>query len=394
MKILMVCTRIPYPLTAGFRIRTYNEAKYAKKAGHSVDLIYMDASRQSENYSNELSEAFDNIFCQKVSKIEATLNLIKAIFDPQLPLQVALYKNREMKKYIDAISQNYDVIIGNNIRTAELLSETVAEKVVFDYHDAISYNYQNAILCTKGLKKLIYKIEYRRVLAYEKIVSKRFRRSVIISNEDKDCLKSYGCKTDTMTVIPVAVRDDILDRSNYFNDSEDAICFLGKMSYQPNEEAVIWFVKNVYLQLKKRCPILKFYIIGVEPSVTVQKLEQEDGIYVTGFMENPYELISHCKVMVVPIQNGAGMQNKVLESMVVGTPTVISPIAAEGMNGKDGEYYYVATTPEDYIEKIHQLLNNSQLRINMGTAARHLVESQYSWDVLWDKWEYIIADKK
>ena len=34
MKILILSSRIPYPLTAGFRIRIYHGAKRLKEAGH------------------------------------------------------------------------------------------------------------------------------------------------------------------------------------------------------------------------------------------------------------------------------------------------------------------------------------------------------------------------
>ena len=54
--------------------------------------------------------------------------------------------------------------------------------------------------------------------------------------------------------------------------------------------------------------------------------------------------------MIVPIRNGAGMQNKILESMVVGTPCIISSIAEEGLNGINWQTYIVANSKNEYIE--------------------------------------------
>ncbi len=94
--------------------------------------------------------------------------------------------------------------------------------------------------------------------------------------------------------------------------------------------------------------------------------------------------------MVVPIRHGAGMQNKVLESMQVGTPTVISPIAAEGLDGADGREFLLAEQAEDYIEKIMALYNDSALRKKIGQNGQQLVENTYSWKVLAQKWVTIV----
>ncbi len=166
---------------------------------------------------------------------------------------------------------------------------------------------------------------------YERDIVRYFDRNIIISKEDRDYLGKNGADTGNIEVIPVAVRDDIRNRKTDYMNDQNAICFLGKMSYQPNEDAVIWFCRDIFPALKARIPDLTFYIIGIEPTKKVLALGKTAGIVVTGFVENPFEIVARCKAMVVPIRNGAGMQNKILESMVVGTPTVISRIAAEGL---------------------------------------------------------------
>ena len=85
--------------------------------------------------------------------------------------------------------------------------------------------------------------------------------------------------------------------------------------------------------------------------------------------------------MVVPIRNGAGMQNKILESMVVGTPCVISTIAEEGLGGKNGQTYIVADTVSEYVDAIEMLIQNPQTRKKIGEEASLFVK-QYMWDEL------------
>lgn len=391
MKILFLSTRIPYPLTAGFRIRIYNEAKYLKKAGHQISLMYIGNLEDYQRYKQELKIVFDKIYLIQLNKIEAIFNLCKTVFNPVKPFQVALYESSRFYKHLKELAGEYDVIIGNTIRTAEYLRRIGADKAILDLHDAISYNYKNAIKNMKGLQKLIYKIEYYRVLHYEKDSIRTFRKVVIISEDDKNYFWKNGVDVRHVSVIPVAVRDDITaQKTNYKQISRD-ICFLGKMSYQPNEDAAIWFAQSVLPILRKDCPDIQFSIMGIEPSPKVKSLESWGNIKVTGFLDDPYAYISTCLAMVVPIRNGAGMQNKVLESMYVGTPTVISPIAAEGIAGQNGVHYLQANTPEEYAHSILQLLKSPQLCQLIGEKARKLVNDKYTWGVLSAQWEKLIS---
>lgn len=391
MKILFLSTRIPYPLTAGFRIRIYNEAKYLKRAGHQVSLLYMGNSADYQNYKQELENVFDKVYLIQISKIEVILNLCKTVFNIAKPFQVALYESRDFYKKIKELSVEYDVVVGNTIRTAEYLRKIEPNKVVLDLHDAISYNYKNAIAHTEGLKKLIYKIEYRRVLHYERDVIHTFQKVVIISEDDKTYFQENGINTDHISVIPVAVRDDIPVQKNDYTQHSKDVCFLGKMSYQPNEDAAIWFAHHVLPILKKECPDIQFIVMGIEPSPKVRALESLGNIKVTGFLDDPYTYVSACAAMVAPIHNGAGMQNKILESMYVGTPTVISPIAAEGLAGQNGVHYLQANTPEEYAFFVLQLIRSPQLCQSIGEKAQKLVNEKYTWGVLSGQWEKLIS---
>ena len=388
MRILFVSYRIPYPLTAGFRIRIFNEAKYLKSMGHTIDLVYIGNNEELNKYGDSLKEVFNNISCFNIKKSEVIFNIFTHTLLKGKPFQVSLYWNREMNSYIQKVAENYDVIIGNSVRNAEYLMSLPTKKVILDLHDAISYNYLNLVKNIKGLKRLFYQIERKLLVRYECEISFKFKKLVIISDKDKNYLRSIGANVSNITVIPLAVRDDITDFKNNVDDDDCAICFLGKMSYQPNADAVIWFANNVFQYLRKEHQNLKFYVLGIEPTKEIQSLNG-NGIEVTGFLENPYELVKKCMAMVVPIRNGAGMQNKILESMIVGTPCVISSIAEEGLNGEDGKTYLIADTASEYIESINSLITDSTKRNTISDEASRFVE-QYTWKCIKEKFEDLL----
>lgn len=387
----MLSSRIPYPLTAGFRIRIYNEAKYFKLHGHSVDLLYIGSQEDYERNKKYLEEVFDAVYHIPMKKIEIAKNLIMASFQ-SVPFQVALYRNKEFQHKLLQINNQYDLFIANHIRTAEYLACVDSNKVIIDLHDAISYNYSQLIDIGKGIKQLIYRIEYKRVLDYEKQVVETFQKVVIVSEEDKEWLRRNGAKVTNINVIPVAVRDDIESAKTSYSDDENSICFLGKMSYQPNEDAVLWFTQNVMPELVMKYPNIRFYIMGIEPSESIRALgRKNNNVIVTGYVENPYSIIAKAKASVVPIRNGAGVQNKVLESMFVGTPVVASDIAANGIGAVNNKQLLIARDKEEYIEHLSTLIESEKERERLGQEGKKYIEENFTWKALWKKWEKLIA---
>ena len=390
----MLSSRIPYPLTAGFRIRIFNEAKYFKQHGHKVGLLYLGSKEEYNKYKNDLTTVFDKIYFVSTSKTSIFANLIKACLSNK-PFQVALYSNKRFMKNLMEIESEYDVVIGNHIRTAEYLKRLDPNKTILDFHDAISYNYANLVKIEKGIKRILYKSEFRRVRDYECNVSKLFKRMVIVSEKDKIWLKKNGASVDNIIVIPVAVRDDILERKTDYKNDEETICFLGKMSYQPNEDAVIWFGQKVFPRLSKKYPNLIFNVLGIEPTQQVIEMSKKNkNIHVTGFVENPYQIMSKAKATVEPIRNGAGVQNKVLESMIIGTPVVASSIAAEGIAAKNNCNILIAKNEEDFYKCVCSLLDSENLRKTIGEAGKAYINENYTWNSLWNRWNRLVTEGK
>lgn len=116
----------------------------------------------------------------------------------------------------------------------------------------------------------------------------------------------------------------------------NAMIFVGGFNHKPNQDAIFWFMEQVYPQIMKELPHLKFYIVGSHPTDAVRALgEGNDNIEVTGFVtdERLAELYRLSCVNVIPLRYGAGIKGKVIETMYFGVPAVTTPIGAEGLPG-------------------------------------------------------------
>jgi glycosyltransferase involved in cell wall biosynthesis len=69
---------------------------------------------------------------------------------------------------------------------------------------------------------------------------------------------------------------------------------------------------------------------------------------------------------------------KALQYMAVGVPTVASPIGVNSEIIQDGHNGFLATTEQEWVEKLSRLLSDESLRHALATEGRKTVEERYS----------------
>ena len=151
---------------------------------------------------------------------------------------------------------------------------------------------------------------------------------------------------------------------------ENAVVFMGKMNYQPNVDAALWYLKNVHPKIADRIP---FVIVGAYPTEEVRKAAAGlKNVTVTGFVEDPYVYVSAAMAAVAPMQSGGGIQNKVLESMALGKVNLVSPLAAAALEGLEngccaGErVMYICRTPEEYAKRLSDMAEKTAEKRSLG----------------------------
>lgn len=181
-KVLFISSRPIYPIVGGDQIRTAQQLEYLLQE-YLVDVVYQSPNKEDSLIRNYLPTV-KNVACFRVPKWKCYMQTLRFLFN-KLPLQVNYYFNNEMKKYIDSVIHDYDMVFCNNIRTAEYVRKTTGVVKVMDFVDAISMNYEKAKQQANGLKKIIYEIDYRRCKRYEQLVLESFNRCAIISEVDR-----------------------------------------------------------------------------------------------------------------------------------------------------------------------------------------------------------------
>jgi len=157
-----------------------------------------------------------------------------------------------------------------------------------------------------------------------------------------------------------------------------SLLFFGAISYHPNTDGLLFFLREVLPRVKMRYPAITLRIVGPFVPPEIQS-RAGDGIEVTGLVDDIRPYLERAAVVIVPLRIGGGTRFKILEAMAMGKAIVSTTVGAEGIDARDGSEILLADQPEAFAIQIGRLLEDAALRQRMGAAARLRVEGSYSW---------------
>lgn len=157
------------------------------------------------------------------------------------------------------------------------------------------------------------------------------------------------------------------------------IMFLGGYDHSPNVDAAEFFVSEVMPILRRRLPGVRIHLAGSSVNARVYDLEASDVI-IDGFVPKLQSYYSNFRVFVAPLRYGAGIKGKVAAAMVHGVPSVISSVAAEGMDLQDGIQCFIRDDVADIAEAIVRVYDDEKLWEAMSDAAVKFGLQAYSLD--------------
>ena len=197
------------------------------------------------------------------------------------------------------------------------------------------------------------------------------------SQEEADSVKKLSPEVNAAAVCPY-VYEDIEQYANRAVVQGNKIIFVAGFGHPPNTDAAVWFVNDIFPQIKAQHPGVTLYLIGSRPTEQVLKLKSE-SIIVTGYVsdEQLAEHYASARVAVVPLRFGAGVKNKVVEAMAYGVPLITTEVGVQGLAGAD-QLIPVTSVPQEFAAAVCAVLNNDELWSSYANAGNAYVAKRYS----------------
>lgn len=375
MKILILSPRFPYPVLGGDVLRIINIAEQLSE-NNSVDLLSFKESSISNDDVSSLREKsiFRNVEVVHRNRFFTFLGVLSALLRFK-PIQAGYYYSplysTKLKKMIK--ENDYDLIVVHLIRLAPYIDKLkLHNKTILEMTDAISLNYTRALSRFKGIKRSFFSLEKRLLYRYEMKCIDKFKKTVLVSEVDK----AYLGDNESVAVIKNGYTSDF---HNLQRDENNEIVFIGNMRSNANHDMVMYFLDEMLPNIRKEKPDIVFKVIGAEPRHELIQRSIKDDFIVTGRVDRIEDHLTNAALSICPMTLGAGIQNKILESLAYGIPVVATSYGAEGIIQDNCDFIVVENEPKRFAEKVVETINNAEFRVINSQKAIDFIKKNFSW---------------
>lgn len=379
MKLLVVLPRFPFPLEKGDKLRAYNQLRYLSK-NNEIILFAVNEGKVLPRHLEELRPYCRSIHVVQITFLSKIINLARAFFKG-IPFQAGYFFSRKNLRTLNGIIKNEhpDHIFCQLLRVAEYAKNQDLPKTI-DYQDVFSKGIGRRINKVNLFLRPVFRMEYHRLLKYEKALFDIFDHKTIISEPDRDLIPHP--EKEKIHIIPNGVDHDFfkpLDRKKKYE-----LVFTGNMGYPPNVDAAEYLSQKVLPIVHKSKPGTRLLLAGATPAKRVQE-QASEFVDVSGWVDDIRDCYAEARIFIAPMQIGTGLQNKLLEAMAMKIPSITSKLANSALCAKDGEEILIGDTPEDYAAHIVKLLDDQSFAEQIAAAGFRFVNEKYDWEKATEK---------
>jgi glycosyltransferase involved in cell wall biosynthesis len=280
------------------------------------------------------------------------------------------------------------------IRTGDFIDHKKAP-CFLEMTDAISLNYDRIRMrggFSFDFRVVVFKLESLRLKAYEQRIVNDFDASFIVSEVDRQYL--FGPHPDMLSRVVVCPNGVDLEKFPFcFSPEGRDIIFIGNMTSLQNLDAARYMAVEILPLVRSRCPGSRLRLVGRIQPKKAQELSRIPGVVVTGEVPDVAMAVKGGAVGVCPLRLGAGIQNKILEYMALGLPTITTSMGLEGLSAEPDRDLIVADDSEVFANAIATLILDRNEAEMLAVNGRHYVQSSHSWEVLLEPLVSKIAKK-
>ncbi len=394
MRILFVT---PHP-PSRIRVRSYGFLTQLQRE-HDVTLVTQCLTERERTHVEALRSQGYNVVAVPGSRRISLVQCGLALFS-STPLQLAYARSAHVAQVVHDLCthQHFDIVHVEHIRGLASLTkmERSSPPLVWDAVDCISLLWEHAMTAGVSLRvRTIALVEHKRTQRFEAKMQGQVQHVLITSVRDRQAMMGlyhqYAMNAgngDTraeavsnISVIPNGVDLEyfhpVQQEPRHFN-----LVFLGRMSYHANIATALYLYRQVMPLIWKQRPEAIFTIVGSSPPKIIRRLANDPRVEVTGYVDDIRPFVRSAQVMLCPMAYSVGIQNKVLESMALGTPVVVSARVANALNAQPGRDLLIAESAQEFADAALLLMNDAELHAVLSRSGREYVEQYHDWSAL------------
>ena len=392
--IIFIIPRNPFPPFSGFAKHSFFIAKYLKKYDYKLILISLNFNLFKIFSKDYLDFPFHKHYRLKLNLLDYCFTLFATFFSilKFKPIQLSFFaspffKNKfkgNLKKIIKENNVSFIHIFSLRTKALWTILDDLNKPFLIDLIDSVGLTFERYSKNSFFPISELYKFEAFTLTKVESSMPnfRNLKYYSLVSRIDLDRIKISDCFENKKYLYPIGI--ELNDQNKKLISSPKRynydLIFFGSLNYKPNLTSICWFIKEVMPLLVNEIPNIKLLVTGSNPPFNLINLISSN--HNIELIINPKKIdpfINLSKVSIAPMLTGSGQQNKVIESMALKVPVVLSPRAADPLNLKNMENCIIANKSSDYLYAIKLLLYNSQLRNKIGLLSREFVLRNHKW---------------
>ena len=383
LRVLVIDEEVPLPADSGKRIRTWSLLKTLAQRHEVTLLTYSDST-----HDDELRSAFIQPEAVSPAPVLSMPTLYFRIFCnlfSRLPFSVEKhYSRRFADRLHDLLSvRKFDLVHCEWTPYAQYL-QGISQPTVIATHNVEAQIWSRRAQVARSLfAKAFFWTQALKMRSFERRVLASASAVTSVSELDSELMRAVTGMD--VTTVSNGVDVDFMEPSDI---AEEGILFLGSLDWQPNQDAVLYFVESILPLIRTSLPHTKITVVGRKPPVGFRR-SLENRVQLFCDVPDVRPTMAAAAVVVVPLRIGGGTRIKILEALSMRKAVVSTRVGAEGLDVIDGQHLLLADEPDEFADSVCRLLQNPELRDEMGRNGRRLVENRYAWSAAADTLEKV-----
>ena len=382
--LLFLTQRIPYPPIKGEKIRPLQILRHLAQQYDVYLGCLVDDPRDYEHEPTVAKICRSSYFAH-LDRKRAKITCLRGLLTGE-PLSVTFYHDAGLAAWIKQVIAEVKpevIFICSSNMAPYVLDLQGAERVsICDLADVDSEKWRAYADAGTGPMTFVHRREWKKTAELEARIARECDWSTFVSHEEAALfaeqhpqyaskIRGIGSGVDHVYFDPALSCEPpyATDRANFV--------FTGTMDYKPNVDAVRWFAEAMLPLIRARHADAQFHIVGSSPSPEVTALAEIPGVFVTGRVPDVRPYLAYATAGVAPMQIARGIQNKVLESMAMARPTVVTSDALTGIAAQPGSEVLLADGAEAFAAACCDVIETGAPGI--GDAARARIVASFIW---------------
>lgn len=210
--------------------------------------------------------------------------------------------------------------------------------------------------------------------------------SLIISSYEMELLRNtFKVDTSLLHHLPFMVDLNSCPKNTKPFSERKHFMTIGNFRHAPNWDVVL-YLQKIWPLIRKQLPQAELHIYGSYPPPKATALHNpKTGFHIKGWAEDAFFVIEDSRICLAPIRFGAGIKGKLLNAMIMQTPSITTSLGSEGMFDNEPWGGVVTDELETFADAAVKLYNNEEAWIEAQENGKAILHAHYDAKALGDR---------